>query len=280
MLIALDTLDAALDGVGAVVVDQYGVLHDGSAPYSLAVETLQRLRARGTRIAVLSNSGKRAQPNADRIAAIGFPPDLFECTMTSGEALWRDMRSGRLAFPALYPITRAMHDAKSWAEGLDVVFSGIDSADAVLLMGLPDNAQAEDCRGILERARMRDIPVLCSNPDRAAPRADGRCVISPGALAHAHAEAGGRVIFYGKPHLPVYRAVEVALNLPPEKLLMVGDSLEHDIAGARAAGWRSVFVRGGLHAGAFGADGIESTIAALARSMRAPIPDYTLEHLR
>ena len=43
---------------------------------------------------------------------------------------------------------------------------------------------------------------------------------------------------------------------------MVGDSPEHDIAGAHAAGWDSLFIHGGLHAGkheALFTDGTEPT---------------------
>ena len=61
---------------------------------------------------------------------------------------------------------------------------------------------------------------------------------------------------------------------------MVGDSLEHDIAGAHGAGWRSVFIRGGLHADQFAQGDIIENIGALARDMDSPLPDYTLDLLR
>ena len=112
-------------------------------------------------------------------------------------------------------------------------------------MGLPDGADTEPYAELLKAAADRGLPVFCTNPDRASPRAHGVTVASPGALAHAHADAGGIVRFYGKPHLPVFRAVETALGLPPWRMLMVGDSLEHDIAGAKAAGWDAAFVEGG-----------------------------------
>ncbi|WP_439142641.1 HAD hydrolase-like protein [Pseudooctadecabacter sp.] len=47
--------------------------------------------------------------------------------------------------------------------------------------------------------------------------------------------------FYGKPHTPVFRAVERSMNVVPDRLLMVGDSLEHDISGAAKAGWATLF---------------------------------------
>jgi HAD superfamily hydrolase (TIGR01459 family) len=267
---------------GAVVLDQWGVLHDGSRPYPGAPGCLAALRAAGVRLAVLSNSGKRAAANAARITEMGFAPDLFETVMTSGEALWQDMAAGRVRAGRLFAIERAPGDAADWAAGLPVTLTADPGdADAILLMGLPDGDPPLRAAAILDRARAQGLPVLCTNPDRASPRAGGVTVASPGALAHAHAAAGGAVTFYGKPHLPVFRALEAALGLPPQRLLMVGDSLEHDIAGAKAAGWDAVFVRGGLHAAAFDAAvPPEVTLASLAASEGTPLPDHTLPELR
>lgn len=276
----IDTLAVIASDVDAFVFDQWGVLHDGSTPYPFAVESLRTLKGLGKRMAVLSNSGKRSRPNAQRIANMGFDPGLFECVMTSGEALWRDIKSERLTVSSLYPITRAPGDADAWADGLGIAFDAVKDAEAVLLMGLPDDADPAAFERDLSIALDRGIPVLCSNPDRASPRADGVQVISPGALAHDYASKGGTVQFYGKPHLPVFKAVEIALGVAPDRLLMVGDSLEHDIAGASNAGWKTAFVRGGLHRAAFASGDISGNLAALARSENAPLPDYTLELLR
>lgn len=277
----LDRLAEVASGYGAVVLDQWGVLHDGSTPYDGAHACLAALKAAGARLAVLSNSGKRAAPNAARITAMGFAPDLFEAVMTSGEALWRDISSGRVTTRRLFPIERDAGDAAAWAQGLDVTLTkSTEDAEAILLMGLPDGTPAAPFAVLLQTALARGIPVLCSNPDRASPRAGGVTVGSPGALAHAHAAAGGEVRFYGKPHLPVFRAVEAALELPPTRLLMVGDSLEHDVAGAKAAGWDAVFVRGGLHAGTFMQGARHDVLADLAASEGSPLPDFTLPELR
>ncbi len=276
----LETLGEVAGSFDAIVFDQWGVLHDGSAPYPGAVEAVRALHEAGTRLAVLSNSGRRAGPNAARITGLGFAGDLFERVMTSGEALWQDIASGRLSFPRLCPVARAPDDAVEWADGLAVSLTDDpDSADAILLMGLPDDEGAGAAEATLAQALLRGIPVLCTNPDRASPRAGGTVVVSPGALAHAHAKAGGTVHFYGKPHAPVFSAVESALGLPPARLLMVGDSLEHDIAGAAAAGWSTAFVRGGLHAAAFDDGDPTATIARLAREAAAPLPTFSLHHL-
>jgi len=280
MVRRLDNLAEIAGDYGAIVLDQWGVLHDGSAPYDGAPTCLAALKDGGARLAVLSNSGKRAGANAARIAAMRFSKRLFDVVMTSGEALWQDIAASRVSARRLCPIERDAGDAAAWAQGLDVTLAAcLKDADAVLLMGLPDGASPAPFVALLDQARESGIPVLCTNPDRASPRAGDATVASPGALAHDHAQAGGEVQFYGKPYLPIFRAVEAALGLPPERLLMVGDSLEHDIAGASAAGWDTVFIEGGLHARAF-AQGAPDALARLAADVGAPLPDFILPELR
>jgi ribonucleotide monophosphatase NagD (HAD superfamily) len=86
------------------------------------------------------------------------------------------------------------------------------------------------------------------------------------------------VTFYGKPHLPIFHALET--SLATNRLLMVGDSLEHDIAGAAAAGWDTLLVQGGLYANAF-ADGDHSDVVkALAKEKAAPLPTYMISEVQ
>jgi len=273
---ALSSLAQVAARYDAIVFDQWGVLHNGSAPYAGVVACLDGLRAQGRRMAVLSNSGKRAAPNAARIAAMGIGAP-FETVMTSGEALWREISAGHLPNARLYPIERATGDAAAWAKGLDLTLTTeLDTAAGILLMGLPDGSKLADWHAFLTRAFTLALPVYCTNPDRKSPRA-GALVTSPGAVAFAYAERGGAVRFYGKPHRPVFDALETALGT--SKLLMVGDSLEHDIAGAQAAGWDTVLIQGGLYADAFAAGNPEDTLTALVADYGCRPPTYRMDLL-
>ncbi|MDX8355216.1 TIGR01459 family HAD-type hydrolase [Cognatiyoonia sp. IB215182] len=274
---SLDSLTEVADDFDAIVLDQWGVLHDGTTPYRGAVSAVERLKASGVKIAVLSNSGKRAEPNRKRIAGMGFASALFDTVMTSGEALWLDLRAQAKSM-RIYPITGTEGDAARWAAGLDIQFTDNPRyADAILLMGLAEDADIARYQSTLRAVGER--PVYCTNPDRASPRAGGLTIISPGALAHAHVAAGGNVVFYGKPFGAVFQAMARALDVAPARILMVGDSLEHDIAGGHAAGWATAFVEGGLHAGAFTAADRTAALRQLAEQENAPLPDFTLRSL-
>ncbi|MEM1233924.1 MAG: TIGR01459 family HAD-type hydrolase [Pseudomonadota bacterium] len=267
---SIDTLAEIADNYDAVVFDQWGVLHNGTTPYSGALHCVDTLRGD---IAVLSNSGKRAAPNAARIREMGFERP-FRTVMTSGEAMWSDLRQGKIEARSFHAVERAPGDAENWANGLDIVFTDLGSADAVLLMGLPDDCALEDWEPTLHNALDRQLQIYCSNPDRHSPRAGGT-VTSPGALAFDYIDRGGEVVFYGKPHRPIFDSLAAALG--SSRLLMVGDSLEHDVAGAAAAGWDSVFVGGGLHRGHFDGTNWREALAALPATAA---PTYFIGELR
>ena len=76
---------AFAEAFDAVFFDQYGVLHDGRRLYPGVIEALAALKARGVRVAILSNSGKSGEANARRLERIGIARDLYNRFVTSGD---------------------------------------------------------------------------------------------------------------------------------------------------------------------------------------------------
>ena len=59
------------DSFDVAVLDQYGVLHDGSEPYGSANDALGFLKKSGKPVVILSNSGKRGAAQQGSHQAIG-----------------------------------------------------------------------------------------------------------------------------------------------------------------------------------------------------------------
>jgi ribonucleotide monophosphatase NagD (HAD superfamily) len=72
----------------------------------------------------------------------------------------------------------------------------------------------------------------------------------PGTLAQWYQELGGDAVLMGKPSPIIYEAAAaMAPNVHAGRWLAIGDSLQHDIAGAAAAGTGpGLFIVGGIHA--------------------------------
>lgn len=288
----LDGLSSLTDLYDGYVVDQFGVLHDGTTAYPGAADALRELRARGKRVIVLSNSGKRAASNARRLAAFGVTPQHYDALITSGELLFQMLRQrDRAPFNALGRRVwlGCPEDDAPTLHGLDLdLVDDPATADFVLLASLPDVAGAAAAlQPALDCALARGVPLICANPDRQRLTARG-LEPAPGALAQRHADAGGSVLWLGKPHGLIYTVCREALGRWGSRhFLAVGDSLEHDVGGGARAGYDTCFIAGGLHADDFAAapDG-PARDACLGRLLHAPAahsapaPTWALRTLR
>ena len=102
----------------------------------------------------------------------------------------------------------------------------------------------------------RGLPLVCANPDIVTVDAKALAPM-PGHLARICAAEGGAVVYMGKPAAIIYDAARTLLtkadgagastSIAPSECLMVGDSLEHVVAGAAGAGVDSLFVGAGIH---------------------------------
>jgi HAD superfamily hydrolase (TIGR01459 family) len=263
----------------AIVFDQWGVLHDGKVSFEGAIECLNGLKKSNVKLAILSNSGKRSLSNADRISMMGFQSTLFETIMTSGEALWTDISSNIINEKKFFPIERDKGDAKLWAGSLDISFEDtVHSAQAILLMGLPDGNDLINWTDILEIAIDLNLPLYCSNPDLLSPRPGGKLITAAGVLAHHYRDCGGRVVFYGKPHEEIFKKLQNILN--SKRILMVGDSLDHDILGGFSAGWDTLLVKCGIHAPEFVKNNDTITLKKIINLKKCKPPTYLIESVK
>jgi HAD superfamily hydrolase (TIGR01459 family) len=251
------------------IVDQWGVLHDGHAPYPDAIDCLRQLQAAGKRVVLLSNSGKRTWVNRVRLKEIGFEDRLFDAVVTSGEATWRALADR--TDPFFQELGRrcilwSRYGDRSLVERLDLeLVARAADADFLLLGGIEDAARLDDFLVALESAAGRDLPMVCANPDIVAVQANGAFGTAPGAIARHYEGLGGRVFYVGKPHRPIYELCLEALGNPaPGSIVAIGDSVQHDIAGAAGMMLDTALVMAGIHGPGFDlVGGLDANQAAL-----------------
>ena len=230
------------------ILDQFGVLHDGAAPYPGAVETLVRLKQAGKRTLLLSNSGKRSAPNEARLVKLGFVPGSWDHFLSSGEVAWQSLRRQLADGTGLRYLLIARDGDRSAVDGLPLtlVETG-EEADIVLLSASEgDRFDLDHYRRLLEPAAARGIRCLCTNPDKIMLTSVGPR-FGAGRIAELYAELGGEVTWIGKPFPEIYAAALDMLGNPdPARVVCVGDSIEHDISGGHGAGLRTALVMTGV----------------------------------
>ncbi len=270
----------------AFLVDLWGVVHDGKAPFPGVMEVLRELASAGRRVVFLTNTSRASARVVEALEAMGIGRDLFEAVISSGDVTRAALLAEDPALFARLPAApRVLHVGEAsfvpWLFELGHRFvEEVGDADLVVATGAPkDEAALLLTRAQLEPAAMRDLPLVCTNPDRVIPTAQG-LTLGPGAVAALYAELGGRTFLYGKPHPPIYAAARRQLGeVPPTRVLAVGDLLATDIRGAREAGMRSALVLAtGGHAAALGPAPSVAAIDALC--MEAGVtPDFVLDRL-
>jgi HAD superfamily hydrolase (TIGR01459 family) len=232
------------------ILDQWGVLHDGTRPYPGAAQCLQRLHAAGKRIVVLSNSSKREAESLAVLAGMGFDTACIDRFVSAGEEARKALSTQPLG-KRCYAFTRASD--RSLLEGIGLQFvDRVQYADFLAVIGTdaPRRLLA-DYEGELRAGIARGLPMICANPDTARFTPQG-LTEAQGLLALRYEALGGKVFYHGKPHPPIYHACLAALACARDRVVAIGDSIDHDVLGASRVGIRSVLIPGGVHAEALG----------------------------
>lgn len=277
-----NSLSAAAQHYDSFLIDQWGVLHDGRKPYPGAVQCLDRLIGGGKQVILISNSGKRAVENEIRLHHIGFPAKSYTHLVTSGEIAWQMLAAGQGLFSKLTGkrcLLLTSDDPADYAAGLPISLADAEDADFILLAGIDDRRSRHYYEHMIATGLSRGLPLICVNPDLMRITAAG---LKPGAggVADRYQSRGGKVRYIGKPHLEIYtHCLMLAASGPGERVLSIGDSLHHDIAGGRLAGIDTLLVMGGVHADALpeNADptSLRAAIMAIAGRYGA-IPDWAI----
>ena len=277
----VDHLRELAGDADVVLSDIWGVVHNGLEPFPEACAALLAFREQGGTVVMITNAPRPADSVQRQLRKLGVDDDIYDAIVSSGD-LTRNFVAG--------------HDGQSmfWLgperdnsiyRGLDATFAPLESADYIVCTGPFDDEteSAEDYRAMMTQARARNLPFICANPDIVVERGD-RLIYCAGAIAELYRELGGEVIFYGKPHRPIYeRAIELATqhrgHAPKlDRVLAIGDSVRTDLAGAQAFGIDCLFVMRGIHAGEF--EGLDQLDPAAVRELFGHPPLALTRELR
>ena len=243
-----------LDGLHHIVglydgflIDLWGVVHNGINPYPGTVACINDLIARNKQVLFLSNIPR---PNIVAIKKlidfnINATPDMM---LTSGD-LTRDV---------LQQTTATNQNTKYYHLGAhrntDILFNlninivtDIQQADAILLTAyIEADENLHQFDELLTQAAAYNLPMICANPDYMAVQGtqDRYCA---GFISQQYEQLGGTVTYYGKPYIEIYtqafaRINQTANNIPLDRILMIGDTIETDILGAKNSGIKSALV--------------------------------------
>jgi HAD superfamily hydrolase (TIGR01459 family) len=269
-----------VDGVDVLLSDIWGVVHNGLVAFPEACEALRNFRGQGGTVILITNAPRPADSVQRQLRKLHVADETYDAIVSSGD-LTRNFVAGR---PGERMFWIGPERDSSIYRGLDAGLVPLEQADYIVCTGLFDDEteSAENYRAMMIEARERRLTLVCANPDIVVERGD-RLIYCAGAIAELYLELGGEVIFYGKPHRPIYeRAMALAAErrgqvVPPGRVLAIGDSVRTDLAGAHGFGIDCLFVTRGIHSEEF--EGIDQLDAASVKELFGHPPRALIREL-
>jgi len=240
----------------ALVFDVDGVLMVGARAVAGADALLARLEELALPYRILTNDANHSvQEKAALLARAGLAVEPGVIT-SSGHGLVEAACRAGLAGQLCFVLGRLGEPCYAGLAGIRVTRRLADLPDCrAALVGEDAYDWEATINAVVNFLIARpDAPLVVPNPDLYYPGEDRRVHVAAGGVARLIASvcaAYGRALeplYLGKPHEPIFHhnheRLESALGRPVERrrVLMVGDSLASDVAGARAFGYRSALV--------------------------------------
>lgn len=275
----------------AAFVDLWGCMHNGVHALPDAVAAMQKYRAAGGIVVLVTNSPRPWDSVARQINGFGVPDDAWDAIATSGDsaraAMFRGIVGEKIWFMGESPRDDDFFKPLKIIENpVEIQKVPLDQAEGIICCG-PFDPLADPAvnRPEFLFAKQKGLKLLCANPDIIVDRGDVRewCA---GALAALYTEMGGESLYFGKPHPPIYdlarRRLAALPNAPSDpRIIAIGDGIGTDILGAMQEDIDALFISGGL-AAAETKTKTQPDPKALADYLQAAQTDatYTIGHLR
>ena len=277
----VEQLRGLVDGVEVILSDIWGVVHNGLESFPEACEALHTYRQRGGTVILITNAPRPADSVQRQLRKLGVADETYDAIVSSGD-LTRHFVADH---PGKKMFWIGPERDSSIYRGLDAAMAPLEQADYIVCTGLFDDEteSAEDYRAMMLQAREHRLPLVCANPDIVVERGD-RLIYCAGAIAELYRELGGEVIFYGKPHRPIYeRAMALAAErrgrpTSLDRVLAIGDSVRTDLTGALGFGIDCLFLTRGIHSEEF--EGIDQLDPTSVKELFGHPPRALMRELR
>jgi HAD superfamily hydrolase (TIGR01458 family) len=229
----------ALEGVEGLLLDLSGVIYVQDDAVPGAAEALERLRADGVPIRLVTNTTMRPRRSIlERLKRLGLEADPAELITPATLAKRRCEEAGYESV-ALVVLDALLEDL----DGLEV--KG-DSVDAVIVGDLGEKWDYEVLNGAFRRL-MGGAELIALQKNRYWETAEGLSLDAGPFVAALEYGTGREAEVVGKPAPAFFELALAELGVPAERAAMVGDDVEADVGGAMDAGLAGILVRTGKY---------------------------------
>lgn len=231
--------------IGAVLIDIDGVLTVSWKPLPGAPEAMERLRAAGLPLALVTNNTSRTRASiAAKLARAGFPvgvDDILTAPAVTAAYL-------REHYPGARCLLINTGDVRDDLEGVTLV-EGVeeDVAPDVVVFGGAGSAFGYDALNAAFRHLQRGARLVAMHRNLYWRTAGGLDLDTGAFLLGLERAARVEAEVTGKPAEAFFATALAHLGADPAETLMVGDDIESDVLAAQRVGITGVLVRTGKY---------------------------------
>ena len=235
------------------IIDQWGVMHDGSNGYNHAIKSINYLKKKNKNLFIISNSSKRKKTSEEKLPKLGFKKSDFKDVITSGEMIWQTINDKysklKIKKKCFHIYDDTKEDGVLFRENLNLKFvNKIEDADFILACTPFIDMEPIDYIPMLDKAYEMKLKMYCANPDfETIEKNNSKNIFCMGAIAEIYKKMGGEVIIQGKPETDIYSKITKSLKINKNETVAIGDSIFHDIKGANNFSIDSILVTSGIH---------------------------------
>ncbi|EDV28734.1 uncharacterized protein TRIADDRAFT_51940 [Trichoplax adhaerens] len=262
--------DEFLSGIDTFFFDCDGVIWLGNEAIAGAVETVNKLRAKGKRIFFVSNNSSKSvasyMKKFQRFGIEAYPDEIYG---TAKVTAW--YIKNKLNFTGKVYLLGSESMAEEF-DALDISHTG--TGIGAVVQGLDIHVNYMKMIKATSYLAKESCLLIVTNEDDRLPVRGSNIVIpgtgSIGAILRVASRRQDRILI-GKPNRNIYDCILSKHSINPESSCMIGDRIDTDIAFGIKCGFKTILVYSGVST----ADEVE----ALRKKSPEMLPDYCLPTL-
>lgn len=233
------------DNYDLFLFDMWGVIIEGDETYEGVVDAINKL-AKTKKVLFLTNAPRPNNIIVDNLTRWGMKNITDDKVFTSGDVARSIIKEKFLdhnVTPKIMHLGEERND--QILQGINhIKVDNIEKADILLLTLYRDaheNIHEYDSF-LQEAAKNKKLLTICANPDTIVPN-KGIIRYCAGYYAAIFEKTGGEVVYTGKPKREIYdKILQSYSHIPRNRILMIGDTFDTDIAGAKTVGINAALV--------------------------------------
>lgn len=235
----IHALTEVADNYDLIIFDLWGVLIEGGALYPNVGKAINKFM-KYKQVLFVSNAPRTRASTADRLRNFGINC-LDEQMFTSGQ-MSKDLIDDAGDDNLIYHLSFG-NEPNTITDGYKLTANIEKAAILLLTAQLDEGEDLEMFNPLFEQAAKSKVKCICANPDKIIPN-KGKLRYGPGYFADIYEKMGGEVVIIGKPGKDIFYQAISSLKQKPslDRVLMIGDTLDMDILGAKNAGIHSGLV--------------------------------------